>query len=170
MTEIPFAAPAASSGFEMKDHLGHLVVIDVTKLEEGIVTANGTRDAIRGTVHDITLGETFEDTLIWGKVLIGSLSSRIGQRVLAEIGQGNAKPGQNAPWVLVDMSGNPGAVKDATAYLTGQVAKTLAPPAPAAMPADHAMAPATTATVPVPDLSALTPEQLAAIQGLLGAK
>ena len=162
-----FAAPAAASGLEMKELLGHLVVIDVAKLEEGINTTLGVRDAIRGTVHDVTAGETHEDVLIWGKVLIGSLRSRIGQRVLAEVGQGNAKPGQNAPWVLNDMSGNAGAVKDATAYLTGAVAKTLAAPA-TATPAPVAAAAAV--TVPGLDMANLTPEQAAAIAGLLGQK
>ena len=162
MTAIPFAAPAAASGFEMKEHLGHLVVIDVAKLEQGIVTANGTRDAIRGTVHDIDAGETHEYTLIWGRVLIGSLSNRIGQRVLARIGQGNAKPGQNAPWILEDESGSADSVAQATAYLTGAVAKTLAAPATATA--------ASLVEVPGLDMANLTPEQAAAIAGLLGKK
>jgi uncharacterized membrane protein len=41
------------------------------------------------------------------------------------------KPGQTAPWVLKDASGEPKAVEAATAYLTGQVAAQIAAPAAA---------------------------------------
>ncbi len=107
----------AGEGFVVADANGHLVVIEVHSLETGIVTSLGDRDAIRATVHDITAEHTYEDTLIFPKVLIGSLKSRIGQKVLGTIGQGVAKPGQNAPWVINDASGD-AAAGVATAYLT----------------------------------------------------
>lgn len=164
MTQDTFAAPGTATGFEMSEHLGHLVVIEVKKLEEGIVTTNGVRDAIRGTIHDIDAAETHEDAMIWGKVLVISLSNRIGQKVLGRIAQGNAKPGQKPPWLLDDESGNADSVARATAYLTGQVAKTLAAPATATP------APAPAVAVPGLDMASLTPEQAAAIAGLLGQK
>ena len=36
------------------------------------------------------------------KVLAVQLRPRIGQKVLGRLGQGQAKPGQDAPWVLAE--------------------------------------------------------------------
>lgn len=133
MTE--FAAPAAAGGgFTVAEANGHLVVIEVESLETGVVTANGERDAIRATVHDIDAGETYEDSLIFPKVLVGSLRQRVGQKVLGRIGQGVAKPGQNAPWVLNDASGDQAAATAASAYLAAYNSGQFAAP-PAAAPA-----------------------------------
>jgi hypothetical protein len=44
------------------------------------------------------------------------------------MGKGEAKVGQTAPWIIVDASSEPKAVKAATDYLTGQVAASLASP------------------------------------------
>jgi len=154
-----FAAPGtASDGFSVKDANGHLVVIEVHAHETGIVTSLGDKDAIRATVHDVDAGETHTDALLFPKVLIGSLRDRIGQKVLGRIGQGNAKPGQSAPWVLLDESGNPDSVAKATAYLTGAVAASLAAPA----------APTVTPEAAGIDLSALSPEVLASLAALAG--
>ena len=35
------------------------------------------------------------------------------------MGQGTARPGQSAPWILIDASSQPDAVKAATEYLAG---------------------------------------------------
>lgn len=133
-----FAAPgAAGGGFVPANAEGHLVVIEVESHEHGIVTANGDRDAIRATVHDIDAGETFEDSLLFPKVIVGSLKARVGQKVLARIGKGVAKPGQNAPWVLNDASADAAAVKAATDYLEARKNGQFAAPqaaAPAAAP------------------------------------
>ena len=133
---------------------GHLLVIEPTEYTAEITTTLGPRDAVSATVHDITLGETHTDMLIFPKVLIGSLKGRIGERVLATLGKGTAKPGQSAPWLLTDMSTDPGAVADATRYLTDKTAATLT--APTAAPA------AAAATQSVE----LTPELLAALGNL----
>ena len=131
---MEFASPSAgSAGVSMADLDGHLLVVEPLEYATEIVTSNGPRDAIRATIHDITASETHTDVLIFPKVLVGSLKGRVGQRVLATLGKGTAKPGQNAPWVLSDMSGDPGSVNDATRYLTEQTSATLtAPAAPAA--------------------------------------
>ena len=153
MTEA-FASPgAAGDGFVVADANGHLVVIEVHSLETGVVTSLGDRDAIRATVHDITDEHTFEDTLIFPKVLIGSLKSRIGQKVLGTIGQGVAKPGQNAPWIINDASGDQAAAAKAVAYLEKRKAGEFSSPEPADDP-----------------LATLTPEQRAAVAALNGAK
>jgi hypothetical protein len=77
----------------------------------------GDKDAVRVTIHDITDTATYEDVLWFPKVLVGSLKGRIGQKVLAVLGKGTAKPGQSAPWILVDATTDNDCVKAATAYL-----------------------------------------------------
>ena len=71
--------------------------------------------------------------------------------VLARIGQGPAKPGKSAPWILLDATGDAGAVAKANAYLGA---------APAAAPA---------AVPKALDVNGLTPE-VAALLAQLGAK
>ncbi len=158
-----FASPgAASGGWAVADAENHLVVIDVHSHESGIVTSLGEKDAIKATVHDITDQETYEDTLIFPKVLVGSLKGRIGQKVLGTLGKGVAKPGQNAPWVLFDAAGDPAAVDQATKYLTGQVAATITSPEPAPV-ATQVVDPSKGNPV---DLTGKTPEQIAALKAM----
>jgi len=128
---MEFAAPAASGAtLKPADVEGHLLVVEPLEYVPTMVTAFGESDAVRVTVHDINDQSTHESVLWFSSALVGSLKSSIGKRVLAVMGKGQAKPGQSAPWVLVDASGNPQAVTAATAYLTGQVAQTMAAPAP----------------------------------------
>jgi hypothetical protein len=129
---ITFAAPQTGGGNVVKpaDIEGHLLVVEPTEFIEKMTTSMGESDAVGVTVHDITTGETTEGVLWFSKVLVSSLKGRIGQKVLAVMGKGdNPKPGQTAPWVLKDASGEPKAVEAATAYLTGQVAAQIAAPA-----------------------------------------
>lgn len=159
-----FASPgAATGGWAVADAENHLVVIDVHSHETGIVTSLGEKDAIKATVHDITDQATYEDTLIFPKVLVGSLKSRVGQKVLGTLGKGVAKPGQNAPWVLFDAAGDPAAVDQATKYLTGQVADSLAATAPPSPVPTPVVDPAKGNPV---DLTGKTPEQVAALKAM----
>ena len=114
-----FTSPGTSEGSDVKpaDLEGHLLVVEPHEYRENIPTSLGDKDAIRVTVHDITDQTTYEDILWFPRVLVGSLKNRIGQKVLAVLGKGTAKPGQSAPWVLVDASTEKPAVKAATAYL-----------------------------------------------------
>ena len=70
--------------------------------------------------------------------------------MLARIGQGVAKPGKSAPWILINATDDQAAVAKATAYLAGSIS---------------APAPAQTASADV----AVTPE-IAALIEKLGAK
>jgi hypothetical protein len=169
-----FAAPAAAAGFTPAEHLGHLLIIEVTSHEQGIVTAFGTTDAISATIHDVDLGTTAEDTLVFPKVLVSALKGRIGQTVLGTLGQGQAKPGQSAPWVLADATADQAAVTRATAFLDAYKAGQYAAPtaAPVAQQAPAAWAPTPQPATPAtPDamasmLAGLSPDQLAAIAQL----
>ena len=101
-----FTSPAASGGgIQWADSLGRLLLFRVHSLEASIPTSLGDKEAVRA---DITVldgpdaGSTHDDALVFPRVLIGQLRPRIGQMVLGRLGQGNAKPGQNAPWTLID--------------------------------------------------------------------
>lgn len=127
-----FAAPAAAGGIDMNDHNGHLVIIEVHSYETEVQTANGPRDAVRVTFHDVDQHTTADDILLFPKIIVGSLKGRIGQKVLARVGQGVAKPGQNAPWILNDASADTTAVAAATAHLEAWKAGQFTAPTPAA--------------------------------------
>lgn len=127
---INFAAPATGGdGPSAADVNGHVLVVEPLAYETGIKTVHGDKDAVRVRLHDITDQTTYEDVLWFGGYLVGSLKGRIGERVLALMGQGSAKAGQSPPWQLTDLSTNAQAVAAATAYLTGQVAASISAPA-----------------------------------------
>jgi hypothetical protein len=63
--------------------------------------------------------------------LKNALKTKIGQQVLARIGQGTAKPGKSAPWILVDATGDADAVAKANAFIAGGSAQAPAPAATA---------------------------------------
>ena len=105
-----FATPAASTGIEWASLNGRLLIVEPTEVVKGIATNFGTTDAVRATVTVVDgaeAGKKYTDTLIFPKVLQSQLSSRVGQKVLGRLGQGQAKPGQSPPWML-----NPGSPED----------------------------------------------------------
>lgn len=119
-----FTAPGASSSADIKpaDLEGHLLVVEPLEYVENMPTSMGEKDAVRVTIHDISEQTTHEDVLWFPRVLVGSLKGRIGQKVLAVLGKGTAKPGQSAPWVLIDATSQGDAVQAATAYINGLTA------------------------------------------------
>jgi hypothetical protein len=132
-----FDAPASSgAGVKPVDVENHLLVVEPLEHVASMTTAYGESDAIRVNVHDITDSVTYDNVLWFPKALVSSLKLSIGKRVLGVMGKGTAKPGQSAPWVLIDASGSADAVKAATTYLNGQTAASMtapqADPAPAA--------------------------------------
>lgn len=126
-----FTSPGATGGSDVKpaDLEGHLLVVEPQEYCASIPTSMGDKDAIRVTIHDVTASESHEDVLWFPKVLVGSLKGRVGQKVLAVLGKGTAKPGQSAPWVLHDASSEPEAVKAATAYMESIAGRVFPQPA-----------------------------------------
>lgn len=102
MSTNPFAAPASANGIQWTDLLGRLLVIEPKGLEKDIQTSLGAKDAVRADVHVIDGDEptSHEDVLIFPRVLISQTSSKVGEKVLGRLGQGQAKPGQSAPWMV----------------------------------------------------------------------
>jgi len=117
-----FATPAAASGIEWASLNGCLLVVEPNEVVKDINTVHGLTDAVRAdvTVIDGPLGgKKYADTLVFPKALKAQLTSRVGQKVLGRLGQGQAKPGQNAPWML-----NPGSPEDeqkAVTFLSSQL-------------------------------------------------
>lgn len=102
MSTNPFAAPASASGIQWSDLLGRLLVIEPKGVEKGIQTSLGAKDAVRADVHviDGDNPESHDDVLIFPRVLISQTASKVGEKVLGRLGQGQAKPGQSAPWMV----------------------------------------------------------------------
>ena len=71
------------------------------------------------------------NVLFFNVALKNSLKSKVGHKVLARIGQGVAKPGKSAPWILLDATGDAVAVAKANAYIGAVVPPVAAPVAAA---------------------------------------
>lgn len=129
MTTNPFAAPAAaSSGIQWTDHEGHLLVVEPLEAVTGIQTSFGTADAVRANVHVID-GQpaTYEDTLIFPKILASQVRPKVGQKVIGRLTRGQAKPGQSAPWLLAEATDAD--VQAGVAWLAQQQNNQFAAPA-----------------------------------------
>jgi hypothetical protein len=103
----PFADPAQPSSIDYTQLQGSLLMIEVTGHEDHIPTVfsqPGERNpAMRCNITVLDghqAGKAYEDALVFPKVLIGQLRSRVGKLVLGRLGQGEAKTGQTAPWKL----------------------------------------------------------------------
>ena len=102
----PFTKPASATGIQWEDYLGKLLLIEPTAFESAIKTSLGERDAVRADVTVIDADgdgpEEIKDTLIFPRVLISQTRSLIDEKVLGRLSQGEAKPGQNPPWKLLE--------------------------------------------------------------------
>lgn len=125
-----FSPPASTQGIDLAAVKGHLLLISPTSHEIGVVTSFGPADPIRANVVDLDSGDTYEDILIFPRVLVSQLKPRIGGKVLGRLGQGVAKAGQSAPWTLDAFS--PEDAKKAEAYLAKAPSFTPATAGPAA--------------------------------------
>lgn len=124
-----FDAPSTGGGsVKPADVEGHLLLVEPTEYVPSISTSFGEKDAIRVNVHDVTDQVSHDDVLLFGTALIGSLKSQVGKRVLGVMAKGTAKPGQAAPWILEDATGDAKAVKAATAFLTKTTADSMTAP------------------------------------------
>lgn len=102
-----FAQPASSTGFDLNENEGALLMIKPIELKEDITTTYGTSSAVEANIVVLdgpNVGERIDDALLFPKVLQGQLKKYIGtgQVALGRLGKGQAKPGQSAPWMLQD--------------------------------------------------------------------
>jgi len=153
--EMTFAAPSnANESVKVADLAGHLLIITPVEYKTGIPTVHGDAEAIEVNVVDLDTNKEHTSMLWFNVALRNALKTKTGQKVLARIGQGTAKPGKSAPWILIDATGDAAALAKANAYLGSAPAKPAAAPAPAAAPVDP---------------NNLSPE-IMALLGQLGAK
>jgi hypothetical protein len=117
-----FTAPASSeASVKPADLQGHLLIIEPVAFKTGITTSLGEADAIEVNIVDLDTNEVHNSVLFFNVALKSSLKPNIGKQVLARIGQGVAKPGKSAPWILVNATENPADVEKATAYLASNI-------------------------------------------------
>ena len=106
----PFNDPAAGSGVKITEFEGRLLLITPTGYEEEIDTVHGKKDAVRANVVVIDEkapgeSERHDDVLIFQGNLIGATKRFVGKgMVVGRLGQGEAKPGKKAPWILTTAS------------------------------------------------------------------
>lgn len=119
----PFTSPSTSNGESVKpaDLQGHLLIIKPVEYKTGIQTSLGEAEAIEVNLVDLDTNTEHDSVLFFNVALRSALKSNIGKSVLARIGQGVAKPGKSAPWILIDETGNADSVAKATAYLAGGI-------------------------------------------------
>lgn len=91
--------------FKAAEHLGALCAFVEPDWETDVSTANGPADVAKCryviVLDGANAGTVFESTMIFGKALAPAVYAN-GESpiVLGRIGQGEAKPGQNAAWLL----------------------------------------------------------------------
>lgn len=134
--ENPFERPASATGIQWAEHKGRLLLVEPKAYETGIVTSLGEKDAVRADVTIIDAPgkpEEYVDTLIFPRALIGQTRAMVGKKVLGRLGQGQAKPGQNAPWRLDDPTADD--IETGKKYLAArEAANPFAAPAQAKPP------------------------------------
>lgn len=84
----------------LRDLEGSVVVMVAAEYVASIDTQNGTTDAVRVTIHDISGSKTYEDQLIFARVIVNGLKEKIGVPVLGIVSKGKAKAGKSSPWIL----------------------------------------------------------------------
>lgn len=88
-----------------EDFLGKLLVIEPLEFEKDVKTQFGLADAVRCNAYvvrsaDGSKYEAFEDTLIFARAMVRVLRRDIGKIVVGRLAQGDAKKGQDPPWLL----------------------------------------------------------------------
>ena len=130
MSEFVSAAPP-SGGIKWEDLKGKLLVIEPASFEAGIQTSFGAADAVKADVHVITgpgESETHAEALVFPKLLASQLKGQIGKKVVGRLGQGTAKPGQSAPWLLEEAT--PDDITKAQEWLTSRAPAVTSAAAP----------------------------------------
>lgn len=100
---MDFNDPASGDKLPLNDLEGALLLFDVLEQRGEMLTSFGPATPIAANVavlDGIHKGATYDDALVFPRVLQGQLRSSIGAKVLGRLGKGVAKAGQSAPWTL----------------------------------------------------------------------
>lgn len=112
-------ASAPSGGIKWEDHKGALLLIEPLTFEPQVVTAFGAADAVKANVRVIDgagAPDSYDETLIFPKLLVSQTKTQIGNKIVGRLTQGQAKPGQSAPW-LITSEVDPGDIAKAEAWV-----------------------------------------------------
>ncbi len=88
--------------FPYADHLGALLLFDVTEHVANVSTKHGDKDAVSTGIAVLDgphQGDTYSDVLVFPRVLIGQLKGSVGGKVLGRLGQRPTDKG-NPAWEL----------------------------------------------------------------------
>lgn len=130
---------SASAYVAIKDLLDELVLFSPSEYVEEVSTDFGTKDAVLTDLVVLTQGGTeYTDAMIFQGSLIGQLKRRVpqlnpvtgqitreGRKLLGRIGKGEAKKGQNPPYILLDPSEDDKQM--ARDYLAGRTIEDASP-------------------------------------------
>ncbi len=131
---------SASAYVAIKDLMGELVLFTPSEHVEEVQTDFGQKDAVLTDIVVLSQdgAPEFNDVMIFQGSLIGQLKRRVpqrnqatgqvireGRKLLGRIGKGEAKKGQNAPYILVDPSDDD--KQAARDYLAGRIVAAAAP-------------------------------------------
>lgn len=150
---MTFTAPSTSNeSVKVADLAGQLLIITPVEYKTGIQTVHGEADAVEVNIVNLDTNKTHDNVLFFNVALKSALKTKINEKVLARIGQGSAKPGKSAPWILIDATNSPADLAKANAYMGAAIATPTATPA-----------------APAGNNNGITPE-IAALLAQLGAK
>lgn len=103
----PSAPGASGDSVAMSELDGALVGFKVLE-SKTVPTRFGDKPAV---AVDITVFDggtadatSYEDVLLFGTVIVGQLAPQVGGKVLGRVGKGEARNGNQAPWMLLDPS------------------------------------------------------------------
>src|SRR6478735_2220653 len=121
---------SAGAYVAVKDLLGELVLFSPTEYVDEVATDFGTKDAVLTDLVVITAEGSpaeYTDVMIFQGSLIGQLKRKIAgsKKLLGRIDKGEAKKGQNAPYILTAPSDEDKQL--ARDYLAGRVVAAAAP-------------------------------------------
>lgn len=87
--------------FNASEHLGALLLFFPTEFRSQVPTVHGVSDAVAARLVNLETGRVLENTLIFPTALVTQLKAAVPDGiVLGRLGQGTAKNGNSAPWLL----------------------------------------------------------------------
>ena len=143
MSAPMFETPTSGEMFVNAEHVGDLLVVRVIRTEEGVTTENGPADVIVCDItvinDDGTIGDEFDETMVFGRVFYGQMKRKLGRTFVGVwYGEpGVKRNGKNVPYQLNPAT--PEQIDLATRAMRAQVTPPAASSVPA--PADEAPAP-----------------------------
>lgn len=139
MSEDIFDDPGGGDTFSPTEWKGVLLLIKPLRVEVGVPTDYGKRDATVADVHALDgprAGECLHGAYLWNQVLQTQVRGNLGtgRFNLGRFGQGQPKAGQSPPWKLLDPTEEDKAL--ARKYIASDRYKENNRPVPQAEPTD----------------------------------